>query len=114
MFARFLDKYDALGVFTEYLVDRIAQSVRHQARMTRQPPGSRIAWLLAETFDHGGLELVEPGRVPFSQAGIAAALGLSRSTVAENLRQLRASGVLAPARRIVVADADALRLLAFE
>jgi CRP-like cAMP-binding protein len=111
-FTRFLDEHDALGVFTEYLLDRIAQSVQYRAHVTLHPPGQRIAWLLAETLELAGPELAEPRRIPFSQAGIATALGLARSTVAENLRRLRVSGVLAPGPRIVVANAAALRRVA--
>lgn len=111
-FIRFLDEHDALGMFTEYLLDRIAQAVQHQAILAGQPPPQRIAWLIAETFALSGPEIAHSRRIPFSQAGIASALGLSRSTVAENLRRLRAAGALAPERRIVVADIRALRRLA--
>ncbi|OHV43677.1 hypothetical protein BCD48_27225 [Pseudofrankia sp. BMG5.36] len=111
-FTRFLDEHDALGVFTEYLLDRIAQSVQDQARVTLQPAGQRIAWLLVETFELAGLELADPRRIPFSQAGIAAALGLARSTVAENLRRLRTAGALGSGPRILVTDPVALRRVA--
>ncbi len=108
-FTRFLDEHTALGVFTEYLLDRLAQSVQYQASVSLQPARQRIAWLLMEAFELAGPELADRRRTPFSQAGIAAALGLSRSTVAEHLRQLRAAGVLAAGPRLVVIDASALR-----
>jgi len=109
VFARFLRDDDAVDAFAEYLADRVAQSTRYQGHVTLRSPQRRISWLLVEVLDLAGPEVGDPRHIPISQEGIARALGLARSTVAECLRQLRATGVLSADRRLVVEDAAALR-----
>ncbi|MEV6232856.1 Crp/Fnr family transcriptional regulator [Saccharopolyspora shandongensis] len=111
-FDRFLLEQDAQAEFADYLVAKLSETVPYQIHQVHFSPRQRIARLLLEV-----VRLADPShpnrwRVPFSQEGLASALGLARSTVAEQLGVLRSGGVLGPGPRIVVADVRALAGLA--
>lgn len=102
-FRRFLDAVDGHQVLTEYLMAKLADKVLYRLQFARFPPARRIALLLCEVIALAQAP-TEPIPVPFSQVGIADALGLARSTVAEQITALRRQGILGPGPRLVVAD----------
>lgn len=90
--------------FSDYLVEKLAETVPYQLRLAHFSPRRRLATLLLDL-----VALVEPGRqdrlrIPLTQEGLASALGLSRSTVAAHLAAFRSAGALTPGRALVVAD----------
>lgn len=103
-FEKFLARHGAHPAFSDYLVAKLSETVPYQLQQAHFVPRQRVARLIYEV-----LMLADPGdsnraRVPFSQDGLAKALGLSRSTVADQIGALRAVGALAPGPRIVVRD----------
>lgn len=107
-FERFLDEHDAHGLFSDYLVAKLSETVPYQVQQVHFGPRQRVARLLLET-----VSLADPGdrnrgRIPFTQGQLATALGMARSTVADQIAALRAEGALGPGPRIVVADEHAL------
>lgn len=102
-FRRFLDAVDGHQALTEYLITKLADKLLYQLQFARFPPARRIALLLCEVIALADSP-TEPIPVPFSQVGIADALGLARSTVAEQITALRRQGILGPGPKLVVAD----------
>ncbi|GGI71887.1 cyclic nucleotide-binding protein [Saccharopolyspora subtropica] len=107
-FDRFLLEQDAHALFADYLVAKLSETVPYQIHQVHFSPKQRVARLLLEVVRLADPSHPDHWRVPFSQDGLASALGLARSTVAEQLSALRSDGVLGPGPRIVVADVQAL------
>jgi CRP/FNR family transcriptional regulator, cyclic AMP receptor protein len=108
---RFLTSAGAQGAFTDYLVAKLSETVHYQLQLVHFSPRQRVARLLLDV-----IALAEgapdPMRIPFSQTGIATALGLARSTVSEQVATLREIGVLAPGPRLRVIDGQKLARIA--
>ncbi len=111
-FDRFLLEQDAHAEFADYLVAKLSETVPYQIHQVHFSPRQRLARLLLEVVRLADPNHPDHRRVPFSQDGLASALGLARSTVAEQLGVLRSDGVLGPGPRIVVVDVRALAGLA--
>jgi CRP/FNR family transcriptional regulator, cyclic AMP receptor protein len=107
-FQRFLDLTGAQGALSDYLIAKLSETVPYQLQLVHFTPRQRIARLLLKVIALAG-SLPEPMRIPFSQTGIATALGLARSTVAEQIAVLRDAGALAPGPSLVVIDPRLLR-----
>ena len=107
-FERFLDEQGARGAYADYLVAKLSETVPHQVQQVHFGPRRRLARLLLEVVRHADARPPDCYRIPFSQDALAGALGLVRSTVAEQLKAMRADGVLGPGPRIVVTDMRAL------
>lgn len=107
-FRRFLDRYDAHLAFSTYLIEKLSETVPQQMHLAHATARQRIARLLLDVVALADPDHPDPLRVPFSQEGLAVALGMSRSTVAEHVAALRAKGALAPGPRLVVADLTSL------
>jgi CRP-like cAMP-binding protein len=107
-FNRFLLEQNAHAEFADYLVAKLSETVPYQIHQVHFSPRQRLARLLLEVVRLADSSHPDRWRVPFSQEGLANALGLARSTVAEQLGGLRSDGVLGPGPRIVVADVCAL------
>ncbi|MCS7476110.1 Crp/Fnr family transcriptional regulator [Umezawaea endophytica] len=101
---RLLDARDARGAMNDYLVAKLSETVPYQVRMVHFNAGQRCARLLLEVVALAGPEHRDPMRVPFSQEALAAALGLSRSTVTNQIAAWRKDGTLAAGPRLVVAS----------
>ncbi|MEU5697043.1 Crp/Fnr family transcriptional regulator [Actinosynnema sp. NPDC020468] len=110
-FRAFLDRCGAHAAFGEYVLTKLSQTVPHQVRLAHHGPARRIAGLMLEVVSLAD-GAADPALVPFSQAEVAEALGLVRSTVARHVREFRVAGALGPGPRLVVADVRALRRLA--
>lgn len=107
-FRDFLKRNRIDGHFTDYLLGKLSETVPYQMQLVHFTARRRLARLMLEL-----VVLADPGhpdrmRVPFSQESLARALGLSRSTVAEQIAALRELGALTAGRRLVVADLDKL------
>ncbi|MCP2260967.1 cAMP-binding domain of CRP or a regulatory subunit of cAMP-dependent protein kinases [Streptoalloteichus tenebrarius] len=107
-FHRFLEEHDAQGGFSDYLVAKLSETVPYQVQLVHFTPLQRVARLLLEVVALADATAVDRFRVPFSQEAVAAALGLARSTVAEQIARLRREGALASGRRLVVSDSRRL------
>ncbi|GLW93961.1 Crp/Fnr family transcriptional regulator [Actinokineospora globicatena] len=92
------------GAVREYLRIKLVAMV-DQVPVAHASSRARVARLLLEVIDHG-----DEGdrRVPLSQEAIARALGMARSTVAEQIADLRRCGALRSGPRLVVVDRDEL------
>lgn len=110
-FERFLVAERAHDALRDYLIAKLSETVPYQLQLVHFTPRQRIARLLIDVIALAGSP-ADPLRVPFTQTGIADALGLARSTVAEQIAALRAAGVLARGRQLVVHDLSRLRRLA--
>jgi CRP/FNR family transcriptional regulator, cyclic AMP receptor protein len=108
LFDQFLIHHHACGVFSDYLIAPLSETVPYQVQIVRCTPQQRIARLLLEVVTLADPDHPDPLRVPFSQEAVAVALGLARSTVARWITELRRAGVLAAGPRLVVADRKAL------
>lgn len=107
-FDRFLDEQDARGTYADYLVAKLSETVPHQVQQVHFGPRRRLARLFLEVVRRADTLPPDCYRIPFSQDALARALGMVRSTVAEQIKAMRADGVLEPGPRIVVADMRAL------
>ncbi|GAB3672552.1 Crp/Fnr family transcriptional regulator [Saccharopolyspora tripterygii] len=103
-FERFLDERDARGAYADYLVAKLSETVPYQVQQAHFGPRRRLARLFLEVVRHSDANPPACYRIPFSQEALASALGLVRSTVAEQIKAMRADGVLGPGPRIAVAD----------
>lgn len=110
-FQRFLDVTGSHGAIRDYLIAKLSETVPYQLQLVHFTPRQRIARLLVEVVALAAPPS-EPMRIPFSQTAIAAALGLARSTVAEQIAVLRAMGMLGPGPQLVVLDLPRLTQLA--
>ncbi|GAA1201421.1 Crp/Fnr family transcriptional regulator [Prauserella alba] len=109
-FEAFLGRHGAHAAFSDYLVAKLSETVPYQLQQAHFAPRQRVARLILEV-----LLLADPGdrdraRIPFSQDALAKALGLARSTVADQIATLRTLGALRSGPRIVVDDERALSL----
>lgn len=104
---KFLDSAGAHGAFTDYLIAKLSETVHYQLQLVHFSPRQRVARLLLDVVALADA-VPDPMRIPFSQTGIATALGLARSTVSEQVAALREIGVLAPGPRLIVLDPQAL------
>lgn len=107
-FRRFLDTEHAHGALRDYLIAKLSETVPYQLQLVHFTPRQRIARLLLDVITLAG-DHPQAMWIPFSQTAVAAALGLARSTVAEQIGILRERGVLAPGPRLVVTDIQRLR-----
>lgn len=107
-FNRFLHEHNAYGLFSDYLVSKLSETVPYQLQQVHFSPRERVARLLLETFALADPTSVHRRKIPFSQEALAAALGMARSTVADQIAALRAVGALGKGPRINVADEKAL------
>jgi CRP/FNR family cyclic AMP-dependent transcriptional regulator len=110
-FQRFLVAERAHDALRDYLIAKLSETVPYQLQLVHFTPRQRIARLLIDVVALAGPPS-DPLWIPFTQTGIADALGLARSTVAEQIAVMRDAGVLAPGRRLVVRDLSSLTRLA--
>ena len=110
-FQRFLVAERAHDALRDYLIGKLSETVPYQLQLVHFTARQRIARLLIELVALDGSPS-NPPRIPFTQTGIADALGLARSTVAEQIAALRVAGVLAPGRQLLVRDLPRLTRLA--
>ncbi len=107
-FHRFLREYNGAAAFQDYLISKLSETVPYQVQLVHLASRQRIARLMLELValadPHDPHRLV----IPFSQTSVAKALGLVRSTVAEQIAILRRDGTLCPGPRLVVADMASL------
>lgn len=108
VFREFLRRNCADSQFTDYLLAKLSETVPYQMQLVHFSAQRRLARLILELVALADPDDPERMQVPFSQEALARALGLSRSTVAEQISVLRASGALGLGRRLVVADLDKL------
>lgn len=107
-FDRFLRDHDVNALFSDYLVSKLSETVPYQVQQVHFRPRQRVARLLLEAFCLADQQTPDRWKVPFSQEALAQALGMARSTVADQLAALRSTGALGPGPRIVVADDNVL------
>ena len=103
-FKKFLVEHDAHGVYTDYLVSKLSETVPYQVQQVHFSPLQRLSRLLLEVLALADDGQTDPMRIPLSQEALAGALGLARSTVAEQIAKLRGAGALRSGPRLVVAD----------
>lgn len=107
-FRDFLSRHDAQDVLSDYLASKLSETVPYQVQQAHFSPLRRVCRLLLDVLALADGDQADRMRIPLSQDAVAGALGLARSTVAEQVAQLRRSGALAPGPRLVVADVDRL------
>jgi CRP/FNR family transcriptional regulator, cyclic AMP receptor protein len=107
-FERFLDERDARATYADYLVAKLSETVPYQVQQVHFGSRRRLARLFLEVVRRADTTSPDCYRIPFSQEALARALGMVRSTVAEQIKAMRADGVLGPGPRIEVADVRAL------
>lgn len=103
-FEAFLDSHGAEAQFRDYIVDKLCETVPYQVQQAHFTPRQRVARLILETVLLADPRGKDRAKVPFSQEALATALGMARSTVADQVARLRSSGALASHSRLVVAD----------
>lgn len=104
---RFLEATTVHSAFTDYLIAKLSETVEYQLQLVNFSPRQRIARLMLDVIALAA-GLPDPMRIPLSQTAIAAALGLARSTVSEQIAVMREMGVLARGPRLVVTDMQRL------
>ena len=97
---------------SRYITGKLQESGVSTVEALRLPPLQRLARLIVRLVD-----LAEPGhpqplRVPMSQVRMAESLGLSRSLIAQLVADLRAEGLLATGRDLLVKQPKGIRELA--
>ncbi|MFI5733676.1 Crp/Fnr family transcriptional regulator [Kribbella sp. NPDC051587] len=107
-FERFLAKHGLTQEFHRYVTGKFDQAVSRQVDLAHRSALRRIARLLHDTVVLAPTTAANPQRVPFTQEELAGSLGLARSTVADQLTTLRASGALTRGPHLVVADLEKL------
>ena len=107
-FREFLLQCGAWDAFADYLASKLSETVPHQVRQAHSTPLRRLSRMLLEVLALAEHDRQDRMRIPLSQESLAGALGLARSTVAEQIAKLRRVGALAPGPRLVVADVDRL------
>jgi CRP-like cAMP-binding protein len=103
-FSDFLTAHGMQDAFNDYLVAKLSETVPYHVRLVHFSARQRTARLLLEVVALAAPEDPARLRVPFSQEAVATALGLSRSTVADQIALLRKDGTLARGPRLLVAD----------
>ncbi|SES36677.1 cAMP-binding domain of CRP or a regulatory subunit of cAMP-dependent protein kinases [Actinokineospora terrae] len=94
----------ARGAVREYLRIKLVAMVG-AVPVVHLSSGARVARLLLEVIDRAE---GSDRRVPLSQEAVAEALGMARSTVAEQIAELRRCGALGRGPRLVVVDRSEL------
>ncbi|MEV6609728.1 Crp/Fnr family transcriptional regulator [Kutzneria sp. NPDC051319] len=102
------DRLAAAALLPDYIVSKINQHLPVRVQLAHFTPPQKVARLLAELIALAGPELADPRLIPLSQQEIADALGLSRSSVAAVVADLRRDAVLGPGPRLTVLDRDGL------
>ncbi|EWM16381.1 Crp/Fnr family transcriptional regulator [Kutzneria sp. 744] len=102
------DRLSAAALLPDYIVSKINQHLPVRVQLAHFTPPQKVARLLAELIALAGPELADPRLIPLSQQEIADALGLSRSSVAAVVADLRRDAVLGPGPRLTVLDRDGL------
>lgn len=100
----FLDTHDVRDAMSHHLVAKLSETVPYQVRLVHFSAGQRLARLLLEIVALADPDHPEPLRLPLSQESAATALGLSRSTVADQVAAWRRDGTLSAGPRLVVAN----------
>lgn len=108
-FERFLAANDLLAAFRGYVTGKFDQAVARQVDLAHRRAVRRIARLLFDMVRLAPPGSADPLRVPFTQEELATSLGMSRSTVTDQLTRLRQSGALGPGPQLVIADLTRLR-----
>ncbi|OLT42656.1 hypothetical protein BJF85_22205 [Saccharomonospora sp. CUA-673] len=103
-FEEFLERHGVHSAFSDYLVAKLSETVPYQLQQAHFAARQRVARLIYEVLMLADPDDSDRARVPFSQDALAKALGLSRSTVADQIATLRAAGALGSGPRIVVRD----------
>lgn len=107
-FERFIHKRGLEQALHRYVTEKFDQAVSRQVALAHRSALPRIARLLYDVVGLAPPGSPNPMRIPFTQEELAGSLGLARSTVADQLGALRASGALAPGRQLIVADLERL------
>jgi len=102
------DRLPAARLLSDFIVSKIDQQLPVRVQLAHFKPTQKVARLLAELIALAGPELIEPRLIPLSQQEIADALGLSRSSVAAVVAELRRDGVLGHGPRLTVLNRDGL------
>lgn len=102
------DQLPAATLLSDYIVSKIDQHLPVRVQLAHFKPPQKVARLFAELIALAGPEVADPRLIPLSQQEIADALGLSRSSVAAVVADLRRDGVLGPGPRLTVLDRDRL------
>jgi CRP-like cAMP-binding protein len=102
------DRLPAAAKLPDYLVSKINQRLPVQVNLMHFKPMQKVARLFGELVALAGPELADPRLIPLSHQEIAYALGLSRSSVAAVVTELRNEGVLGPGPRLTVLNRNAL------
>jgi CRP/FNR family transcriptional regulator, cyclic AMP receptor protein len=108
-FERFLAANGLLAALRGYVTGKFDQAVSRQVDLAHRRAVRRIARLLFDMARLAPPGLGDPLRVPFTQEELATSLGMSRSTVTDQLSRLRQSGALGPGPQLVIADLTRLR-----
>ncbi|SDN04266.1 cAMP-binding domain of CRP or a regulatory subunit of cAMP-dependent protein kinases [Allokutzneria albata] len=108
-FQAFLAEHAADAVLKDYLVSKLSETVPYHLHLVHFSPLRRVARLFTELVALADQDHPYRERIPLTQEAIAGALGLARSTVAEQIAVLRRDGTLTPQSRPAIADLDALR-----
>lgn len=103
-FQEFLGTHDLHDRYAEYLATKLSETVPYSVRQVHSTPLSRLSRLLWDLVSLDDGDQQNPRRVPLSQEALARALGLARSTVADQIAVLRRARVLGPGPRLVVTD----------
>lgn len=103
-FRDFLLRHDVQRVLTDYLVSKLSETVPYQVQQAHFSPLQRLSRLLLEVLALADDDQADRMRIPLSQESLASALGLARSTVAEQIARLRHTRALGPGPRLVVVD----------
>lgn len=104
----FLRRHDAQSLFADYLVAKLSETVSSQLQQAHFTPLQRLSRLLLDVLELADEDQADRMRIPLSQEAIARALGLARSTIAEQIAALRRDRALGPGPRLVVADPERL------
>lgn len=113
VFDAFLTRNRAHNKFADYLTGKLGETIRYKMQLAHFPAQRRLALLFLELIALADPHRPDRYRIPLSQEALASALGLARSTVAEQIATYRTGGALSASRRITVADVDRLRLYAY-
>lgn len=108
IFEQFLAEYQLRDQLRRYISDKFDQAVTRQVDLAHRRAVRRIARLLVDMVQAAPPGTANPERVPFTQEELAASLGMSRSTITDQLARLRADGALGPGPHLTVSDIDRL------